>query len=70
MPELVRCPACRSVASVTVLWAIGDTCPRCSARLCPQAHRGVSRRRMPDRVLHTVVASGRAAGSVVPPSRA
>jgi hypothetical protein len=32
-PALVRCSVCRSVVSVTVLWAIGDTCPRCSQPL-------------------------------------
>jgi len=30
---LVRCPACRSAVPVTVLWAVGDTCPRCSEPL-------------------------------------
>jgi hypothetical protein len=29
----VRCPACRSVVYVTVLWAIGDICPCCSQPL-------------------------------------
>ena len=26
----VRCPACRSAVPVSVLWAVGETCPRCS----------------------------------------
>ncbi len=29
----VRCPVCRSAVPVTVLWAVGDTCPRCSQPL-------------------------------------
>ena len=41
----VRCPVCRSVVSVTVLWAIGDTCPRCSQPLY-----AARRRPNPDRV--------------------
>jgi hypothetical protein len=26
----VRCPACRSAMPIVLLWAIGETCPRCS----------------------------------------
>jgi hypothetical protein len=35
----VRCPVCRSVVSVTVLWAIGDTCPCCSQPLSAARRR-------------------------------
>ncbi len=44
----VRCPVCRSVVSVTVLWAVGDTCPCCSQPLYAARPRrkpdGVSRK--------------------------
>ncbi len=26
----IRCPSCRSALPVTVLWAVGNVCPRCS----------------------------------------
>jgi hypothetical protein len=29
----VRCCVCRSVVPITVLWAVGDTCPCCSQPL-------------------------------------
>lgn len=29
----VRCRVCRSAVPVTVLWAVGDTCPCCSQPL-------------------------------------
>ena len=28
-----RCPVCRSAVPVEVLWAVGDTCPRCAQLL-------------------------------------
>lgn len=71
MSELVRCPACRSVAPVTVVWAIGDACPRCSVLLRRQDRHAVRRRGGTDgSVLRTVVGSGRAASAVVPPGGA
>lgn len=29
----VRCSTCRSVVPLTVLWAVGESCPRCSQPL-------------------------------------
>ena len=29
----VRCPACRSAIPIVLVWAIGETCPRCSRPL-------------------------------------
>ena len=29
----IRCPICRSALPVTVLWAVGNVCPRCSQAL-------------------------------------
>ncbi|HME01876.1 MAG TPA: hypothetical protein VKG38_02460 [Solirubrobacteraceae bacterium] len=29
----VRCSVCRSALPVTVLWAVGESCPRCSGEL-------------------------------------
>jgi hypothetical protein len=35
----VRCSVCRSALPVTVLWAVGETCPRCSGALhAPRRH--------------------------------
>jgi len=47
----VRCSVCRSVVSVTVLWAIGDTCPGCS-----QALYAARRRANPAGVLGRTIA--------------
>ena len=29
----VRCPTCRCTLPLTVLWAVGEVCPRCSQRV-------------------------------------
>jgi hypothetical protein len=29
----VRCSVCRSTVPVTVLWAVGESCPRCAGAL-------------------------------------
>ena len=29
----VRCPVCKSTVPLAVLWAAGDTCPRCASRV-------------------------------------
>ena len=29
----VRCPVCRSAMPIVLLWAVGETCPRCSRPL-------------------------------------
>lgn len=29
----IRCPVCRSAVPLSVLWAVGDTCPRCNKPL-------------------------------------
>ena len=33
MLDRLRCPVCRSVVPVTLVWALGDSCPRCSEPL-------------------------------------
>jgi hypothetical protein len=30
---MIRCPACRSLVPVVLLWAEGDLCPRCFRKL-------------------------------------
>lgn len=33
MLDRLRCPICRSVVPITLVWALGDSCPRCSEPL-------------------------------------
>ena len=33
MLDRLRCPVCRSVVPITLVWALGDSCPRCSKPL-------------------------------------
>jgi len=42
----VRCPVCRSAMPIVLLWAVGETCPRCSRPL-----DAASRRPRPDGVV-------------------
>lgn len=70
MSELVRRPL-PIVAPVTVVWVIGDACPRCSVLLRRQARHAVRGRGGTDgSVLRTVVGWGRAASAVEPPGGA
>jgi len=39
----VRCRVCRTAAPITVLWAVGDTCPRCSGPLYTARQRPPAR---------------------------
>ena len=34
----VRCPVCRSALPILLLWAVGETCPRCSRPLDVARH--------------------------------
>lgn len=47
----VRCRVCRTAAPLTVLWAIGDTCPRCSEPMYTARQRPA-----PDGVLGKAIA--------------
>ena len=59
----VRCPVCRSAMPIVLLWAVGETCPRCSRPL-----DAASRRPRPQGVvgktleLSQATAHGQAAG--------
>lgn len=35
----VRCPVCRSVVPAMLLWAVGDSCPRCHQALYVRGQR-------------------------------
>jgi hypothetical protein len=35
----VRCPVCRSAMPIVLLWAVGETCPRCSRPLDAASRR-------------------------------
>ena len=46
MLDRLRCPVCRSVVPITLVWALGDSCPRCSEPLhAAQAPRTPRRKR-------------------------
>lgn len=45
----IRCPVCRSVVPMAAVWATGDSCPRCLARLDTEAIRNDQASRAPVR---------------------
>ena len=51
----VRCPVCRSAVPLNVLWAVGETCPRCSQPL-----HAARRKPGPDGLLGKTIALPRA----------
>ena len=62
----VRCPVCRSAVPVTVLWAVGDTCPCCSQPLvrCSSSAQPRWRAGQGDRVgTHRIAGEPRGTGS-------